>query len=1054
MSLTDRAMQRPITVVIAVLTVALCSILALSRMKIDIFPNLDLPVIYVAQPYGGMSPSQMEGYLVNYYEYHFLYITGIEHVESKSIQGTGLVKLVFHPGTDMSQALAQTISYVERARAFMPPGTVSPFVVRFDAGTVPVGYLVFSSESRNLGEIQDLALFKVRPAFATLPGVSSPPPFGGNQRAIVVQVNPDKLRSYHMSPDEVVQALSNGNVIIPAGNVRTGDLNRITPINSVVSDIRDLLDIPIRQAAGPTVYLRDVGTVKDSTDILTCYALINGRRSIYIPVTKRADASTVDVVNRVKAELPKFRALVPEDIKIKFEFDQSVYVKDSILGLVMEGALGALLTGLMVLLFLRDWRSALIVVITIPFALLSATVALWLTGQTVNIMTLGGLALAVGILVDEATVSIENIHTHLERGQALAWAVLEASQETLIPRLLAMICVIAVFAPSFLMVGSTRALFVPLSLAVGFSMIASFLLSSTLVPVLSTWLISKAGGTPALPGKIAAETLFQKVQRSYGAIVSQSIRLNWLVALCYLGVVTLVITLIYPHLGMELFPTVDTGQFQVRMRAPTGTRVERTEVLTLKLLDLIKQVAGANNVQISLAFVGTVPSSYPINSIYLWTSGPQEAVLRVALTPHSGIRVAQLQERLRREIARLMPDISISFEAGDIVAQVMNFGAPTPIEVAINGPNFQADKQFAAKVLAQLQTISSLRDIQYSQPQDYPTIDVTIDRQRSGQLGVTVNQIGRSLLAATSSSRFFVPNYWADSKTGIGYQVQVEIPQSTMNSIEEVKRIPAMTNGDLHPLVADVAQVKYGVMPAEIDRYNMQRMITISANVSGDDLGAAAKHVQTAIERAGQPPRGVSVSVRGQIPPMQDAFSALFAGLGVAVLAIFLLLSANFQSMRLALVVLATIPAVIAGVVVALFVSGTTINIQSFIGAIMAVGVGVANTILLVTFAEAARMSGKSAAEAAVDGATSRLRPILMTSMAMVAGMVPMAAAFAEGGDQTAPLGRAVIGGLIASTIVVLTVIPSIFALVQNKATRKSSSIHPRELATQTEGAP
>lgn len=1048
MSLTDRAMDRPITVIVAVLTIALCSILALSRMKVDIFPDLNLPVIYVAQPYGGMSPSQMEGYLVNYYEYHFLYITGIEHVESKCIQGTGLVKLVFHPGTDMSQALAQTISYVERARAFMPPGTVSPFVVRFDAGTVPVGYLVFSSESRNLSEIQDLALFKVRPAFATLPGVSSPPPFGGNQRAIVVSVNPDKLRSHHMSPDEVVQAISNGNVIIPAGNVRTGDLNRITPINSVVSDIKDLLDIPIRQRAGPTVYLRDVGSVKDSTDILTCYALVDGRRSVYIPVTKRADASTLDVVSRVKAQLPKFRALVPEDINIKFEFDQSVYVKDSILGLVMEGALGALLTGLMVLLFLRDWRSALIVVTTIPFALLSATVALWLTGQTINIMTLGGLALAVGILVDEATVSIENIHTHLERGQSLSWAVLEASHETLVPRLLAMISVIAVFAPSFLMVGSTRALFVPLSLAVGFSMIASFLLSSTLVPVLSTWLIRKQTEKHSRP------TFFHKVQNRYGSLVSRLIKFNWLVAVGYLGAAAATIALIYPHLGMELFPAIDTGQFQVRLRAPTGTRVERTEVLTLKLLDVIHEVAGANNVEISLAFVGTVPSSYPINTIYLWTSGPQEAVLRVALRPHSGISVARLKEKLRKAIATSMPSVAVSFEAGDIVSQVMNFGAPTPIEVAISGPNFEADKQFAAKVLGELQNISNLRDIQYSQPQDYPTIDVTVDRQRSGQLGVTVNQIGRSLLAATSSSRFFVPNYWADSKTGIGYQVQVEVPQSTMNSVEEVKRIPAMSNGNLHPLVADVAQVKYGKMPGEIDRYNMQRMITISANVSGEDLGRAAKQVQAALERAGQPPRGVTVSVRGQIPPMQDAFGALFAGLAVAVLAIFLLLSANFQSTRLAFVVLATVPAVISGVVLSLFLTGTTLNIQSFIGAIMAIGVGVANTILLVTFAESARMSGKSAAEAAIDGATSRLRPILMTSMAMVAGMVPMALALAEGGDQTAPLGRAVIGGLIASTAVVLTVIPSVFAMVQHNASRKTSSIHPRVLATETEGAP
>lgn len=1047
MTLTDRAMERPITVIVAVISIALCAVLALSRMKIDIFPNLNLPVIYVAQPYGGMSPSQMEGFLVNYYEYHFLYITGIEHVESKCIQGTGLVKLVFHPGTDMSQALAQTISYVERSRAFMPPGTVSPFIVRFDAGTVPVGYLVFSSDTRSLGEIQDEALFKVRPMFATLPGVSSPPPFGGNQRSIVVRVDPDKLRSYHMSPDEVIQAISNGNTIVPAGNVRTGDLNRMTPINSVVSDISDLLQLPIRQRAGPTVYLRDVGTVEDSTDILTCYALVDGRRSVYIPVTKRPDASTLDVVARVKSELPKFQKLVPEDIKIKFEFDQSGYVKDSISGLVVEGLLGALLTGLMVLLFLRDWRSALIVVTTIPFALLSAAVALWLTGQTINIMTLSGLALAVGILVDEATVSIENIHTHVERGQPLSWSALQASNETLVPRLLAMISVIAVFAPSFFMVGSNRALFVPLSLAVGFSMIASFLLSSTLVPILATWVIRKG------KDEHHRKTFFYRFRLSYASMLTRIMRVRWLVVPFYFVATGLIIISVYPLLGRELFPSVDTGQIQLRMRAPTGTRVERTEVLTLELLKLIKEVAGPGNVEISLAFVGTVPASYPINTIYLWTSGPQESVIRIALRPELGIRASDFKEKLRGKIASALPAVSVSFEAGDIVSQVMNFGAPAPIEIAITGPKFDDDRKFASTVFEKLSKQPHFRDIQYGQPQDYPTIDVVVDRERAGQLGLTVNKISKSLLAATSSSRFLVPNFWADPKSGIGYQVQVEVPQSAMSSIEAVRAVPAMTDGSLRPLIEDLADVKYGVMQGEVDRYNMQRMISITANIQGEDLGRAANQVEQAIAESGESPRGVSVNIRGQIPPMREAFSAFFLGLGVAVIAIFLLLSANFQSLRLSLIVLSVVPAVLSGAVIALLITGTSLNIQSFIGAIMAIGVGVANAILLVTFAEVARVRGGNSIDSAIKGASSRLRPILMTSFAMTAGMIPMALALAEGGDQTAPLGRAVIGGLLASTLAVLFVLPSLFSIVQGRASRRSASIHPRELTVQSEGA-
>src|SRR5947209_6502430 len=489
MWLIRTALRRPISVIVVIVALALCSILALLRTRIDIFPDLNLPVIYVAQPYGGMSPQQMEGFISYYYEYHFLYINGIENVEARSIQGTALLRLTFHPGTDMSQALAQTISYVNRARAFMPPGTVSPFVIRYDAGTLPVGYLVFASSSRTLGEIQDLALNRVRPVFATLPGVSSPPPFGGNQRTIVVTVDPNKLRAYGLSPQNVVQAVVSGNSIEPAGTANIGNYQQLVTTDSTVQQISDLLDIPLQSVSGASVYLRDVGTVSDSSDILAGYALLNEKRTVYIPVTKRPDASTITVVNEVRQSIPRFQSLIPEDIKISYEFDQSQYVRDALSAVAREGILGAILTGLTLLLFLRDWRSSLIVVITIPFALLSAVIALSVTGQTINIMTLGGLALAVGVLVDEGTVLLENIHVHLASGQPKARAVLEASREVAIPRLLAMLCVLAVFIPSFFMVGPARALFVPLSLAVGFSMAASYLLSSSLVPVLSNWLI-------------------------------------------------------------------------------------------------------------------------------------------------------------------------------------------------------------------------------------------------------------------------------------------------------------------------------------------------------------------------------------------------------------------------------------------------------------------------------------------------------------------------------------------------------------------------------------
>ncbi len=1037
----NNALRRPITILVLVICVALCSILAVIRMPVDIFPDLNLPVIYVAQPYGGMDPAQMEGYLVSYYEYHFLYITGIEHVESKSIQNVGLIKLYFHPGTDMSQALAQTVSYVERSRAFMPPGTVAPFVVRYDAGTVPVGQLVFVSETRGVGEIQDIALFRVRPTFATLPGVSAPPPFGASQRTVVVRVDPERLRSYQMSPEEVIKAVASGNTIMPAGNVRTNDLNRVAPMNSVVSNIQELTKLPIRMGAGPAVFLRDVGTVENGSDILTGYALVNGRRTVYIPVTKRADASTLDVVNRVKAELPRMQSLLPDDIKVTFEFDQSTYVKNSIRGLILEGALGAILTGLMVLLFLGDVRSALIVVTTIPFALLAALVGLWLSGQTVNIMTLGGLALAIGILVDEATVAIENIHTHKARGERLFLAIYEATRETITPRLLAMLAIIAVFIPSFFMVGISRSLFIPLSLAVGFSMLASYLLSNTLVPVLSSWLLREK-----TPGE-ERESFVHKLQSRYQELLRRLLPLRWAALAVYLVIVLAGVWLIGRGIGTDIFPAVDTGQFQLRLRAPTGTRVERTETMTLKALDAIRAEAGPENVEITLSFVGTQPPNYPINSIYLWSSGPQEAVLLVALRPNSGVRLEELKERLRNKLPNILPGVNLSFEAGDVVTQIMNFGAPTPIEVAMNGPNLTANRAFAEKVKSEMQKITALRDLQFAQPLDYPTVDIAVDRERAGQLGVTVEQLGRSMAAATSSSRYVQPNYWRDPTSGVAYQVQVEIPQSRMSTIEDLQSVPAMPNGAPRPLLGDVAQVSYGTMPGEYDRYNQQRMITITGNMSGSDLGSVATEVAAAVKRAGEPPRGVAVNIRGQVPPMNQTLSGLGIGLALAIVVIFLLLAANFQSLRLPLVVLSTAPAVVLGVAVMLWITGTTLNVQSFTGSIMAVGVSVANAILLVTFAEHYRKEGQHSDEAAVHGAISRIRPILMTSVAMIAGMLPMALAIGEGGEQTAPLGRAVIGGLAASTVAVLAIVPLVFAIVQRGASRESVSRHPDDVS-------
>jgi len=1050
MWLIRAALRRPISVMVIVVALALSSILAILRTRIDIFPDLNLPVIYVAQPYGGMSPQQMEGFLSYYYEYHFLYINGIESVEAKSIQGTALIKLTFHPGTNMSEALAQTISYVNRARAFMPPGTVSPFVIRFDAGTLPVGYLVFSSPSRTLGEIQDLALNRVRPVFATLPGVSSPPPFGGNQRTIVVSVDPAKLHAYGLSPQNVVQALLAGNSIQPAGTANIGNYATLVTTDSTVQQITDLLDIPLRTGSGAAVYVRDVGNVSDSSDILAGYALLNDKRTIYIPVTKRPDASTIAVVNEVRQSLPRFQSLLPEDVKITYEFDQSEYVRDALFSVLREGGLGAILTGLTLFLFLRDWRSSLIVVITIPFALLMAVVALWVAGQTINIMTLGGLALAVGVLVDEGTVVLENIHVHLARAEPKARAILEASREVVTPLLLAMLSVLAVFLPSFFMTGPSQALFVPLSLAVGFSMAASYLLSTSFVPVLSNWLLKPE----PTHGDGSAEDWFDRFRNRFFSVLDGLMGHPKMLLGIYAGAAILVLVLAGPWLPREIFPSSGASQFRLRFDAPDGTRVSVTEEMARKVLDAINREAGPGNIDLTLSYVGTQGSSYPINAVFLWTSGPQEAVMNVALRPSASISVRELEEKLRNALPQQFPGSHFSFDPGDLISQTLNFGSPSVVEVAVTGPQYNDVLGYAERLQQGLAKAGELRDLGFEEPLHYPTVDIKINRVMAGQLGTTADQVGQAVVSATASSRFVSPNFWRDPKSGVSYQVQVQVPQPQMTSIKDVETIPVASATGADPLVSQVASARAGTVPGELDRQNGQWMIALSANLAKNDLGRAARAINGAIARAGTPPRGVTVQVRGQVSAMSQIFGNLSVGLALAIVVILLLLAANFQSVRLAFIVVSTTPAVLAGAILMLLITGSSINLESFMGTIMAIGVAAANAILLVTFAEQNRKAGADASTAARNAAGERLRPVLMTSLAMIAGMTPMALAIGRGSEETAPLGRAVIGGLLVATAATLVVLPTVFGLVQKRASLVSPSLDPDDPNSPVAGAP
>ena len=1087
------ALRNPVTIIVGVVAVLIGSGLAVSRMRVDIFPPLNQPVITICQPYGGMTPGQMEGLLTNYYEFHFLYVGGVEHVESRNIQGMTLIKLHFHPGTDMAQAMAETVAAVNRSRFMMPPGTVPPFVMRHDTGTAAVGFLVLSSDTKSIKDIQDIATLRVRPQFASVPGLSSPPAFGGNQRAIVVSVNPEELRRQNLTLEEITEALAAGNPTTPGGTMKVGDRQFMVESNVMVgaNPKLELGSVPVKLGPNP-VLLRDVASIDDAADLTSGYVLVNGKRSVYMLITKRAEASTVSVVNSLKAALPRMRQSVPEEVSVEFAFDQSPIVTEAVWGVAIEGCIGALLTGLMVFVFLRDWRSVIVVVLNIPIALCAAVFALWVTGQTINLMTLGGLALAVGILVDEATVEVENIHTQLLRHESVARAVRRGNQETAVPRLLAMLCILAVFIPSFFMLGAARELFVPLSLAVGFAMIASYLLSSTFVPVMCVWLLRPISDHAA--GK---QGVFERIQNRYERAASWLITHRRLMVPVFFGVVGALVFLLYSHLGTAVFPPTDKGQFLLRVKAPSGTRIETTEELAAEATRLIKHEVGAANVTATVGYIGTLPTNYPVQAAYQWTSGPEECLLKVSLRESAGLRIEEQKEKLRasldaglkewlvarwresgvsaEQIAARLPGLRLSFEPADLVSEVMSFGSPTPVEVQISSANMGANIAFARGIRDRLAEIPELRDVQLNPAQDYPVLDINIDRVKAATMGLTAKQVGFNLVSATASSRYMSPIYWRDAASGQAYIVQVQVPPPQLSSPSEIGLIPvrspashangAAVNGNHNAngygigksgmtgaaaggavYLQDVVVpggIRETVGPEEIYRYNMRRAVSVTANVGTQDLGKVRVAVLKAIAESGEPPRGVQVDVRGQLKTLDVVQSSLTQGLLTAVVAIVLLLVAYFQSIRLALVSVACVPATLLGVALMLAATGTTLNLQSFMGAIMALGVSVANAILLVTFAERARLVHGSSVRAAVEGGRARLRPILMTSCAMIAGMIPMAIGLGADGDQTAPLGRAVAGGLAASTLATLLVLPAVFAIVQRSARTAAASMDP-----------
>jgi multidrug efflux pump subunit AcrB len=1064
------ALKKPITVLVITMSLLIFAVLSAIKIPIDIFPQLNLPTIYVIESYGGMSPQQMEGFFSTRLQDQFLYVNGVKTITSKNIQGLTMLKLSFYENVNMAEAQAQVALQVNRAMKFFPPGALPPQVVRYDASSLPVGQLVLSAPGRSLKEIYDMAATRIRPMFASVPGLSAPPPFGANSRSITVSVDPNKLRSYDLTPDQVVGALAQFNAMSPSGNLRINNTMFTTTINSLVKKSEEFGDIPIKTKNGVSILVRDVARVADAADVTVDYALINGKRSVYIPVVKTADASTWAVVQTLKSKLPEMQSLLPDDVKISYEFDQSVFVINAVKSLITEGGLGALLTGLMVLLFLRDLRSSLIVVITIPVSILLGVMLLGMFGQTINIMTLSGLALAIGILVDQATVTIENIHQHLEMGKPKKLAIYDACEEIAFPLLLILLCILAVFAPSFLMNGVPKAMFLPLSMSIGLTMIVSYILAQTLVPILSNWMIKAERYQHYTHGEVhahAGEALnhqeekqvnnhlqheqneprkndfFERVKMRFMNIITQMMPNKKLIVPVYLvGVVVLAATG-FVIIGKDMMPKLNNGQFLIRIKAPDGTRLERTEDKFKQVLNIIDKTVN-HHVAISSGYVGIVPSSYGTSNLYIFNTGTHEAVLQINLDEDFKVNMDELKDALRKNIAYKLPDLRITFEPIDMTEKIMSQGAATPIEVRVAGKDMAQIENYANKVVDKLKHISYLRDVQIVQPLKIPVIAITLDRLKVAQFGLNVTDIARSVTASTSSSRFTEKNQWLDEKAAYTYQVQVQVPEYVMNTMDELKEIPLL-KGQNTPTLADVANFTIKYAPGEYDRTGPRRFLTVSANIYKQDLGTATTDVQKAMKSVGEPPKGLVAELKGMSSLLTETMSSLQSGLAFAILVIFLLLAANYQSFKLSLTVLSTVPAVILGSLAALLLTGSTLNLQSYMGMIMSTGVSVANAILIVTNAEKLRLDYKNSTRSAITSAAIRLRPILMTSFAMMAGMIPMASGMGEAGEQTAPLGRAVIGGLFASTLAALFILPLVFAWVQSKTTYESPSLMPEE---------
>ena len=1038
------ALRRPYTFIVLAMLIVLLGVFSILRTPTDIFPNINIPVISAIWSYTGLPPEDLATRIVaNAERYAQTTVNDVEHSESQSLPGMAVVKYFFQPNVNEELAYAQITGVSQTLLRQAPPGTTPPFILAYNASTVPILQLALSSSSLSESQIFDMANTIVRPGLTTVAGASLPYPYGGKQRQITVDIDPEALRAKGLAAADVSNAIGAQNLIIPAGTEKIGDIEYNVKLNSSPLNAADLNDVPIRDVNGTVVFVRDVANVHDGASPQTNLVRLDGRHAVLMSVLKTGSASTLQIVASIKRLLPGIRAQVPEDLKVEATADQSIFVRAAVSGVIREGVIAAALTGLMILLFLGSLRSTLIITISIPLSVLTSIICLSAIGETINLMTLGGLALAVGILVDDATVAIENINWHLEQGKEVEPAILDGAQQIAVPALVSTLCICVVFVPMFLLTGVSKFLFVPLAEAVVFAMLASYLLSRTLVPTLAKYWLHRHSEHPVEPRGVLGrfqrgfERRFAAFRNNYRDMLAAGLHHGFAFIVIFMLVGSTAFLLL-PWLGRDFFPSVDAGQVRLHLRARSGTRIEQTAILVDQVEGRIRKTIPPDELETLVDNIG-VPYS-GINLSYSTSApiGPGDADIMISLHAEHHHPTIEYVQALRAQLHDEFPATTFSFLPSDIVSQILNFGLPSPFDVQVVGFNLTANRAFANALLAKLRMIPGAVDLRIQQAFDYPEVHVSVDRVNAAQLGFTQQDVATNVLISLSGSQQTAPSFWVDPKTGIEYNVATQAPQYRMTSLQDLAVTPVTKGtGGQQQLLANLATIDRGVGQGVVSHYNALPVIDIYGSVDGTDLGTVGDAVHAQVEAVRHElPRGSDLKVRGQIETMRSSFNGLAYGMIGAVLLIYLLIVVNFQSWLDPLIIISALPSALAGMVWMLFVTHTTISVPALIGAIMCMGVATANSILVVSFARERMDAGITAAAAALEAGFVRFRPVLMTALAMVIGMLPMSLGLGEGGEQNAPLGRAVIGGLLFATFATLLFVPVVFSVIHGRFTQ------------------